>query len=136
MTDGPPLIFDRAALLAHRDRARALPDGAALFLHQAVASEIEERLEEVNRRFTAPVVVTGWPEVWQDRMSGANIVPDTEVLDLTPGTHDLALHVLGLHWAADPVGQIAQCRHALRPDGLLLRWLRRHRLSKWAGVCV
>ena len=120
MTDGPPLIFDRAALAAHRARARNTPDGAALFLHEAVAAEIEERLEEVNRSFSAPAVVTGWPEVWQGRLPGATVVPDDEVLDLAPGAHDLVLHVLGLHWAPDPVGQIVQCRHALRPDGLFI----------------
>jgi len=27
---------------------------------------------------------------------------------------------MGLHWANDPVGQLVQCRRALRPDGLLI----------------
>jgi SAM-dependent methyltransferase len=27
---------------------------------------------------------------------------------------------MALHWANDPVGQLVQCRRALRPDGLLL----------------
>ena len=27
---------------------------------------------------------------------------------------------MGLHWANDPVGQLVQCRRALRPDGLFL----------------
>ncbi len=120
MTDGPPLIFDRSALEAHRARARSLPDGPALFLHEAVAAELEERLEEVNRRFTTPAIVTGWPEPWHGRLPEAVIVPDDDILGLTPGAHDLALHVLALHWAADPVGQIVQCRHSLRPDGLFI----------------
>jgi hypothetical protein len=27
---------------------------------------------------------------------------------------------MGLHWANDPLGQLVQCRHALRPDGLFI----------------
>jgi SAM-dependent methyltransferase len=34
--------------------------------------------------------------------------------------HDLVIHAMGLHWANDPVGQLVQCRRALRPDGLLI----------------
>ena len=30
------------------------------------------------------------------------------------------IHALCLHWANDPVGQLVQCRRALRPDGLFL----------------
>jgi SAM-dependent methyltransferase len=48
------------------------------------------------------------------------VVEDSEVLDLAPGAHDLVVHALALHWANDPVGQIIQCRRALRPDGLFL----------------
>ncbi|MGL6210630.1 MAG: methyltransferase domain-containing protein, partial [Paracoccaceae bacterium] len=48
------------------------------------------------------------------------VVPDAEVLDLAPQSQDLLVHGLGLHWANDPVGQLVQCRRALRPDGLLL----------------
>jgi SAM-dependent methyltransferase len=47
-------------------------------------------------------------------------VPDEEVLALTPQAHDLVIHAMGLHWANDPVGQLVQCRRALRPDGLCI----------------
>jgi SAM-dependent methyltransferase len=47
-------------------------------------------------------------------------VPDTETLDLAEGAHDLVVHALALHWADDPVGQLVQCRRALKPDGLFL----------------
>jgi SAM-dependent methyltransferase len=114
----PPDLTDRRALLARR--ARALRQGAELFLHEEVADEIEERLSEVNKRFTAPAVVTGFPQVWQGRIEGARIVADDPVLDLEPEAHDLVIHALALHWASDPVGQLVQCRRALRPDGLLL----------------
>ncbi len=135
------ILTDRAALAAHRARARRL--GAdALFLHREARASIEERLTEVNRAFTAPAIVTGHPEIWADTAIGAHgaydlsrargahdpppacaeprVVPDDPVLDLAPGAHDLVIHALALHWADDPVGQLIQCRRALRPDGLFL----------------
>ncbi len=44
----------------------------------------------------------------------------TRCLTLEPGAHDLVIHAMALHWANDPVGQLVQCRRALRPDGLFL----------------
>lgn len=114
----PPRLTDRHALIRQRARARAA--GLAGFLHDELRAEIEERLKEVNRSFTAPAVVTGHPELWADLMPGARVVPDDPVLDLAPGAHDLVIHALCLHWADDPVGQVIQCARALRPDGLLL----------------
>lgn len=113
-----PSLTDRAAL--SRNRARALKQGAELFLHDEAAAEIEERLSEVNKAFTAPAVVTGFPGPWAEILPGARIVADEEVLALDSGAHDLVIHALALHWANDPVGQLVQCRRALRPDGLFL----------------
>jgi SAM-dependent methyltransferase len=113
----PPDLIDRPALARHRDRARRAP---ALFLHEALADEIEERLIEVNRSFTAPAVVTPFPDLWRHRMPAARLLADDDALALAPGAHDLVIHALCLHWANDPVGQLVQCRRALRPDGLFL----------------
>jgi SAM-dependent methyltransferase len=113
----PPDLVDRTALALHRRRAARRPD---LFLHDAVADEAEERLNEVNRTFTAPAVVTPWPDVWRRRLPAAVLVADDDVLDLRPESHDLVIHALCLHWANDPVGQLVQARRALRPDGLML----------------
>jgi SAM-dependent methyltransferase len=114
----PPPLTDRANLAQHRRRAER--QGMASFLHDLAADEIEERLAEVNRRFTEIAVVTGHPSVWRARFPQACIVPDDDLLDLTPGAHDLVIHALALHWANDPVGQLVQARRALSPDGLLL----------------
>ncbi|MCC1493106.1 SAM-dependent methyltransferase [Cognatishimia sp. F0-27] len=114
----PPRLTDRGALDAHR--ARALRADPALFLHEAARDEAQDRLAMVNRTFTGPAVVTPFSEVWQDFLPGARIIADTETLALERGGHDLVIHALALHWANDPVGQLIQCRHALRPDGLLL----------------
>lgn len=113
----PPRLTDRPALT--RNRARA----DAMFLQTSVADDVQERLDLVNRSFTAAAVVTGFPAVWQDRMPSAKIVKDGEVLDLTEDAHDLVIHALCLHWADDPVGQLVQCRRALRPDGLMIATL-------------
>lgn len=113
----PPNLTDRRALTRNRARAQAEP---ALFLHEAIADEIQERLAEVNKSFTAPVIISGWPDFWGDAMPGASQVGDTDTLDLAPNKHDLIIHALCLHWASDPIGQLVQCRHALCPDGLLI----------------
>ena len=117
----PPPLTDREALARHRTRARQLAghDGA-MFLHRLALSDIQERLIEVNRTFTSPAVVTGFPAVWQDLTQNARLVADDEVLALELGAHDLVVHAMGLHWANDPLGQLLQCRRALRPDGLFI----------------
>lgn len=111
-------LTDRDALL--RNRARADRIGIVDFLHRIAADEVQDRLAEVNRSFTAPAVVTGHPEFWQAEFPGARIVADTPDLDLPPGAHDLVIHAMALHWADDPVGQIVQSARALRPDGLFI----------------
>jgi SAM-dependent methyltransferase len=122
--DTIPELFD-PVLLAER-RARAARAGTrADFLHEAVASEVSERLKEVNRSFRDPVVIGPRAELWTGALAkagltGARAVPDAAVLDLEEGAHDLVVHALALHWANDPVGQLVQARRALRPDGLFL----------------
>jgi hypothetical protein len=103
----PPVLTDRPTLA--RNRARA----TALFLQELARDEVQERQNEVNRTFTKPVVVTGFPQLWPDMPS----VQDAETLALQPKAHDLVVHALALHWANDPVGQLVQCRLALQPDG-------------------
>ena len=103
----PPILTDRATLIRNRNRA------TALFLQDMAVTEVQERLTEVNRTFTQPVVVTGFPHLWPQMPT----ISDDERLDLAPKAHDLVIHALGLHWANDPVGQLVQCRHALQPDG-------------------
>ena len=113
----PRRLTDRAALDRQRARARRDP---ADFLHRIARHEIEDRLAEVNRTFTDPAIITGWPEFWAGLRPDARILPDTDALPLQPGAHDLIIHAMSLHWADDPVGQIVQSARALRPDGLFL----------------
>ena len=110
-------LTDRSALNRNRQRALRAPE---LFLHETAADEIEDRLSLVKKSFTAPAVVTGFPEFWQNRFPEALCVKDDETLSLEPQSHDLVIHALCLHWANDPVGQLIQARRTLKPDGLML----------------
>lgn len=115
----PPVLTDRKALARHRARALGLPGhDEALFLHRLAFDDLQERLSEVNRRFTSPAVVTGAPEIFADWAE--KVVPDDDLIALEQGAHDLVVHFMALHWANDPVGQLVQCRRALKPDGLCL----------------
>ncbi len=109
-------MTDRISL--DRNRARATDEG--MFLHRAAADEIQDRLDMVNKPFTTPAIVTGFAPFWRALHHDATILGDTDTLDLAPQAHDLILHVMGLHWANDPVGQLIQCRRALKPDGLFI----------------
>ncbi|MCW1918852.1 SAM-dependent methyltransferase [Rhodobacter sp. KR11] len=102
-----PKLTDREKLAKNRARA------TALFLQEMAVDEVQERLKEVNRTFTTPLVVTGFPHLWPEMPT----IADTDTLAVTPGAHDLVIHALCLHWADDPVGQLVQARRALQPDG-------------------
>jgi len=112
-----PKLTDRSALERNRTRALGNP---ALFLHETTAEEFQDRLSMVNKTFTSPAIVTGFPDFWAAAFPDAKIVADEDVLDLDPQAHDLVIHAMSLHWANDPVGQMIQARRALRPDGLFL----------------
>lgn len=109
-------LTNRTALTKHR--ARIDPD--ALFLHDVACDEIKERLSEVNRRFTKIGIVTGHPDFWRTAFPSAEIVDDTDRIQLPNRQFDLVIHAMALHWADDPVGQLVQSRNALVEDGLLM----------------
>ena len=112
-------IFDNPCRARKIARARSLSD-PAMFLHERVATQISERLDEVNRRFTKTAIITPFPDFWGKRFKNAELVDERDVLDLVPNSLDLAVHALSLHAANDLVGQIIQCRNALKPDGLFI----------------
>lgn len=112
-----PELTDRAQLIRNRIRAAKAPEW---FLHEEAASIFQERLSEVNRSFKSPAIVTGAPKFWSNVFPNTVIVEDADTLALQPTAHDLVIHALCLHWAADPVGQIIQCRRALKSDGLFM----------------
>lgn len=111
-----PTLTDRKALARNRNRARQ----DALFLHQQAADEIQDRLRMVNKSFTDAAVITDFPDMWSDCLPEAAVIPASETLALDQSAQDLTVHAMALHWANDPVGQLIQCRRALRADGLFL----------------
>lgn len=109
-------LTDRDALIRYRERAN--PE--SLFLQTTAVDELQDRASMVNRRFNKVAIVTPFPDLWRERFPDAFLTSDSDTLDLTPNTYDLVIHALSLHWANDPVGQLIQCKRALRPDGLFL----------------
>lgn len=99
-----------------RNRARATD----AFLQEVARDEVQDRLITVNKSFQAQAIVTGFPDIWTESAPDAQIVSDQETLPLLPAAHDLVVHSLSLHWSNDPVGQLIQCRRALKPDGMLI----------------
>lgn len=112
----PAPLIDRTAL--HRHRARAQPADA--LLQKLAVDEVQDRLTLVNKSFTDVAIVTAFPQIWAPAFPDARLVPDEDALALEPEAFDLVIHGMCLHWANDPVGQLIQCRRALRPDGLCL----------------
>jgi SAM-dependent methyltransferase len=127
MTQNPtaaPILFDRALLRVRQDRARRL--GAATFLLDRVAEDMEERLAAVTRNFSDAAEIWTPGEALREPVSDrfksiARIEPDeTETLRLAPESLDLAVSALAFQFVNDLPGVLAQVRRALRPDGLLL----------------
>lgn len=112
----PPQLFDRTAVI-HR-RRRQTHD--AMFLQEVAFAEIQERLEQVNKTFTKPAIITGFPEFWRGLFPQAALAADDDAIDLAHAPHDLIVHAMALHMSNDPVGQLIQSVRALRPDGLFL----------------
>lgn len=114
MSTPRPTLTDPLALGHHRHRAQ----DEALFFHRTVREDVEDRLADVSRAFSDVTVISPFPQVWAG--FGAALVPDGDILEFEPNSQDLIVHALCLHWADDPVGQLVQCRRALRPDGLFI----------------
>ena len=90
------------------------------FLFKEVVSELKERIVDSNRQYHRVAVVTGCTEFWRQHMPEAEVVSDEDILGLKLVEYDLVIHTLCLHWANDPIGQLIQCRRALKADGLFL----------------
>jgi SAM-dependent methyltransferase len=120
------MLFDRALLLARQRRARKL--GAAEFLLDRVAEDIDERLHAVLRDFSdaadlwTPGEVLRGPVCERFKTLTQLRLEDSpgEELPFQPGSLDLVVSALALQFVNDLPGVLAQMRRALRPDGLLL----------------
>ena len=132
------MVFDRAAVRRHRERAAPLVDAVAPVLAEA-AERLLDRLDDTTRRFARALDVGGRGIVapmlrergiscvsmdlsaaMARRGATAAVAADEEFLPFAPGSFDLVVASLSLHWANDLPGVLIQLRAALRPDGLLL----------------
>jgi len=137
MTD-TEIVFDRAAVRRHRDRAAADFAGHD-FLFREIADRLGDRLQDVDRRFTsvldlggghgAPIpgldtttIITGDLSEAMLRRSGRQrpVALNEEYLPFGGNAFDLAVSTLSLHWVNDLPGALIQIRRALKPDGLFL----------------
>ncbi len=131
-------VFDRRAVRLHRDRAAATV-GQVTEILQDCAERLLDRLDDTTRRFTraldvggrgvvAPLLRARGIEVvscdLSSRMASINgglcVTADEEWLPFAPGSFDLVIASLSLHWINDLPGALIQLRMALEPDGLLL----------------
>ena len=133
-----PVIFDRRAVRLHRDRAAATVGQVTDVLTQC-AERLLDRLDDTTRTFSraldvggrgvvAPLLRARGIEVvscdLSARMAAINggpcVAADEEWLPFAPGSFDLVVASLSLHWVNDLPGALLQLRQALEPDGLIL----------------
>jgi SAM-dependent methyltransferase len=141
---GPPRLFDRARHRRRLDRAAARYSQAS-FLKLRAAEDLVARLETVKREFPLAadlgardgtfaralgasgaaakvglLIETDLSSAMLAGRPGPRLVADEEQLPFAPGSLDLVVSTLALHWTNDFVGALAQIRRALKPDGLFL----------------
>ncbi len=132
------LVFDRAAVCAHRDRAAGtvgivadlLRDGAMRLLDRLddMTGTFDRALDVGGRGIVAPLlrargiatVSCDLSEPMARTNGGTAVVADEEFLPFAAGAFDLIVASLSLHWINDLPGALLQFRRALRPDGLFL----------------
>jgi SAM-dependent methyltransferase len=121
-----PLLFDRALLLRRQRRAAAL--GPVNFLLDRVVEDMGDRLAAVMRNFQAAADIwtpgCGLQAGLRQRVPSLNLVvppaSGAEVVPFADASLDLVLSALAFQFVNDLPGVLAQIRHALKPDGLLL----------------
>ena len=121
-----PNLFDRALLRARQRRALKL--GAATFLLDRVAEDMQERLHAVVREFSDVADVWTPGEILRkpsrDRFKSVTRIDlrdsEQETLAFQPESLDLVVSGLAFQFVNDLPGVLTQIRRALKPDGLLL----------------
>lgn len=132
------LVFDRASVRRHRDRAAANVEQVADILRSA-AERLLDRLGDTKRRFGQALDVGGRGVVasmlrarqmdvvscdlsptMAALNSGKIVVADEECFPFAEGSFDLIVASLSLQWVNDLPGSLIQLRRMLQPDGLFL----------------
>lgn len=139
----PPRLFDRDLHRKRLDRAASGYAGAD-FLQRRAAYDIAERLAPIMRTFILAVDLSARGGAFAQALveeapgkvetlieadlsgrmlagrGGLRVAADEERLPFAPGSLDLIVSTLGLHWTNDVVGALIQARLALKPDGLFI----------------
>jgi SAM-dependent methyltransferase len=140
-------IFDRRLVALRRERAasrlgaRGEPRvGAVAPVLAAAAELLLDRLDDTTRRFShaldlggrgvvapllrgrgiASVVSMDLSPAMARLCGGLALAADEEWVPFAPGSFDLIVASLSLHWVNDLPGALIQLRRCLRPDGLFL----------------
>ena len=130
-------VFDRPVLFARRQRATS-DITKADFLHKAVFEDMLERLDDIKRGFEVALDLHTRPEdlsatlaahpkihtlrkarFYQTGEEDVTLL-EGETLRADEASLDLIFSHLHMHTINDLPGVLAQCRRALKPDGLLL----------------
>lgn len=132
MTDPALGPFEPRLVRQRKRRARATLRDAS-FLHERVAADLADRLEAIPRPFPRVLALGGGglfseeirarPEL--SARIGSILETDLDFIDpehlpFAPGSFELIVSPLALHWINDLPGALIQLRLALKPDGLLL----------------
>lgn len=140
----PPRLFDRALHRARLDRASARYADAD-FLKRRAAENAADRLSDILRDFPLAVDLSARNGAFRDALvgtpaearigalveadlsqamlagrGGLRLVADEERLPFAPGSVNVFVSLLSLHWTNDLVGALTQIRRALAPDGLFV----------------
>lgn len=124
--------FEPRLVRQRKRRARSTFRDAS-FLHARVAADLADRLEAIPRPFPRVLALGGgglFSEEVRSRPElsariGAILETDLDFVDpehlpFAPGSFELIVSPLALHWINDLPGALIQLRLALKPDGLLL----------------
>jgi NADH dehydrogenase [ubiquinone] 1 alpha subcomplex assembly factor 5 len=138
----PTEIFDRRLVRRRRERA-ADSQGRVMPILAEAAERLLDRLDDTTRRFDRALEIGGRGQI-APRLAargvgqvvsadlaarlarGAGGLPvalDEEWLPFAPGSFDLVVASLSLHWVNDLPGALIQIRRAMSPDGLFLAML-------------
>jgi SAM-dependent methyltransferase len=121
----PPELFDRRLIATRRARVPAETD----FVTELVLSDLDDRLEAINRRYgraalVGPTVSAETPA--PARVDALDLVPtltpdEQDDMPLLPARdYDLIVSLLDLQAVNDVPGTLARFRRHLKPDGLFI----------------